>query len=90
MLEKGFELVRALHAQGVEILAGTDVVKPFFVPGFALQDELPFLEGHGAIGTRMERNADGALAERWASARSCRRQTRRSSCSRRSVIETTG
>jgi imidazolonepropionase-like amidohydrolase len=43
ILDKGSELTRALHAQGVEILAGTDVVKPFFVPGFGLQDELPLL-----------------------------------------------
>jgi imidazolonepropionase-like amidohydrolase len=36
-------LVRLLHDNGVSLLAGTDVVKPFFVPGFSLHDELKLL-----------------------------------------------
>ena len=45
--EKSVELVGLLHAHGVSILAGTDVVKPFFVPGFSLHDELSLLVGAG-------------------------------------------
>lgn len=41
--ETAVELVGVLHAHGVSILAGTDVVKPFFVPGFSLHDELSLL-----------------------------------------------
>ena len=37
------ELVRELHDAGVELLAGTDVVKPFFVPGSSLHLELSLL-----------------------------------------------
>ena len=45
--ESAVELVGLLHADGVSILAGTDVVKPFFVPGFSLHDELSLLVGAG-------------------------------------------
>ncbi|WP_226633923.1 amidohydrolase family protein [Novosphingobium profundi] len=37
------EAVRMLSERGVPIIAGTDTVKPFFVPGFALHDELAAL-----------------------------------------------
>ena len=37
------ELVKTLHDADVELLAGTDVVKAFFVPGFSLHDELSLL-----------------------------------------------
>ncbi len=45
--ETNVELVGLLHAHGVSILAGTDVVKPFFVPGFSLHDELGLLVSAG-------------------------------------------
>ncbi len=45
--EINVELVGLLHAHGVSILAGTDVVKPFFVPGFSLHDELGLLVSAG-------------------------------------------
>ena len=45
--ETNVELVGLLHAHGVSILAGTDVVKPFFVPGFSLHDELKLLVDAG-------------------------------------------
>jgi len=41
--EKGLEVVRQLHKAGVPILAGTDVVKPYFIPGESLHDELALL-----------------------------------------------
>lgn len=40
VLDKARQLVGELHRAGVELIAGTDVVKPFFVPGFNLHDEL--------------------------------------------------
>ena len=43
LFDKYVELVGLLHKSGVQILAGTDVVKPFFVPGFSLHDELGLL-----------------------------------------------
>jgi Amidohydrolase family len=43
LLDKLLDLVRELHVQGVQLLAGTDVVKPFFVPGASLHDELSLL-----------------------------------------------
>ena len=43
LFERSTELIRTLHDAGVELLAGTDVVKPFFVPGFSLHDELSLL-----------------------------------------------
>jgi imidazolonepropionase-like amidohydrolase len=43
LFDKEVELVRELHRSGVELLAGTDVVKPFFVPGPSLHDELSLL-----------------------------------------------
>jgi imidazolonepropionase-like amidohydrolase len=37
------EVVGVLHRAGVEVLAGTDVVKGQFIPGFSLHDELSLL-----------------------------------------------
>ena len=42
-LREKIKLVSRLRAAGVEMLAGTDVVKPFFVPGFTIHDELALL-----------------------------------------------
>ena len=47
LFERAIDVVGLLHSQGVRLLAGTDVVKPFFVPGFALHDELRLLVGAG-------------------------------------------
>ena len=52
LFDKYVELVGLLHRSGVQILAGTDVVKPFFVPGFSLHDELGLLVAAGL--TEME------------------------------------
>jgi imidazolonepropionase-like amidohydrolase len=41
--DKGLEVVQQLHKAGVAILAGTDVVKPYFIPGESLHDELASL-----------------------------------------------
>jgi hypothetical protein len=41
------ELARILHHAGVELLAGTDVVKAQFIPGFSLHDELGLLVSIG-------------------------------------------
>ena len=41
--EKGLEVVQQLHKAGVPILAATDVVKPYFIPGESLHDELALL-----------------------------------------------
>jgi imidazolonepropionase-like amidohydrolase len=41
--EKGLEVVQQLHKAGVPILAGTDVVKPYFIPGESLHEELGLL-----------------------------------------------
>jgi imidazolonepropionase-like amidohydrolase len=47
----GFEanrrLVRAMHAAGVGLLAGTDCTNPYCFPGFSLPDELELLVGCG-------------------------------------------
>ncbi len=43
MLQKSEEVVSAMHASGVSILAGTDTGAPSLVPGFALHDELALL-----------------------------------------------
>jgi Amidohydrolase family len=42
-LPLALEIVGELHRAGVEIVAGTDIVKPFAVPGFSLHDELSLL-----------------------------------------------
>ncbi|HMP04219.1 MAG TPA: amidohydrolase family protein [Gemmatales bacterium] len=42
-----FRMVRALHAAGVPILAGTDCTNPYVFPGFSLHDELELLVEHG-------------------------------------------
>ncbi|MEE2637975.1 MAG: amidohydrolase family protein, partial [Acidobacteriota bacterium] len=52
LFDKYVELVGFLHRRGVQILAGTDVVKPFFVPSFSLHDELGLLVSSGL--TEME------------------------------------
>jgi hypothetical protein len=52
LLKAYTELVRELHAVGVEVLAGTDVVKPLFVPGSSLHLELSMLVKAGL--TNME------------------------------------
>jgi hypothetical protein len=39
--------VRALHAAGVPVLAGTDTMNPFVVPGASLHEELRLLAGAG-------------------------------------------
>jgi imidazolonepropionase-like amidohydrolase len=36
-------VVKAFHAAGVRMLAGTDTPNPFVVPGFSLHDELALL-----------------------------------------------
>jgi imidazolonepropionase-like amidohydrolase len=41
------DLARVLHEAGVELLAGTDVVKAQFIPGFSLHDELMLLVSVG-------------------------------------------
>ena len=38
----GLDVVRALHAAGAGLLAGTDAFKPNVVPGFALHEELNY------------------------------------------------
>jgi len=38
--ERGLEIVRMMHENGVQILAGTDLGQPFIYPGFSLHDEL--------------------------------------------------
>ena len=42
-LDRQLGLVRKLHDERVVMMAGTDVIKPFFVTGFALHDELRLL-----------------------------------------------
>ena len=37
------KMVRVLHENGVPILAGTDVILPFLVPGYSLHQELEML-----------------------------------------------
>lgn len=41
--EKGLEALRVMKASGVSVLAGTDVIKPYLVPGFSLHQELSLL-----------------------------------------------
>jgi hypothetical protein len=38
--EKGLDIIRMLHQNGVQILAGTDLGNPFVYAGFSLHDEL--------------------------------------------------
>lgn len=45
--EKDCKLVRAMHAAGVPLLAGTDCTNPYCFPGFSLHDELGLLVGCG-------------------------------------------
>ena len=47
LFERNLAIVRGLHTAGVEVLAGTDVVKSYFVPGFSLHDELALLVSAG-------------------------------------------
>ena len=42
-LEKKYELVAAMHAAGVRVLAGTDVLNPYCLPGFSLHEELALM-----------------------------------------------
>ncbi len=46
-LQVHMKLVQFFHQQGVPILAGTDVMKPYTFPGFALHDELSLLVDAG-------------------------------------------
>jgi Amidohydrolase family len=57
--EKSLEVVRQLHRAGVTILAGTDVVKPYFVPGESLHDELALLVKAGLSETEALQAATG-------------------------------
>ncbi len=43
LFERNLELVGAMHAAGVGILAGTDVLNPYCFPGFSIHDELNLL-----------------------------------------------
>jgi len=43
LFEQDMKLVRALHAAGVPIMAGTDSTEPFTYPGFSLHEELGWL-----------------------------------------------
>ncbi|HET9530633.1 MAG TPA: amidohydrolase family protein [Blastocatellia bacterium] len=43
LLEKQYEIVRAMHRAGVEIMAGTDTAALYIYPGFSLHDELALL-----------------------------------------------
>lgn len=43
LLETDMALVRALHARGVPLLAGTDALIPMIIPGDSLHDELALL-----------------------------------------------
>jgi hypothetical protein len=42
-LQIKMDLARRMHAAGVPIVAGTDVLNPYTFPGFSLHDELGFL-----------------------------------------------
>ncbi len=41
--QKTLEIVGAMHRAGVGILAGTDILNPYVLPGFSLHDELALL-----------------------------------------------
>lgn len=43
LFEADLKLVRAMHAAGVRMLAGTDSTEPYTYPGFTLHDELVWL-----------------------------------------------
>ena len=43
VFSKDLEIVGAMNRAGVEILAGTDVLNPYCLPGFSLHDELQLL-----------------------------------------------
>jgi hypothetical protein len=43
LFEQDLRLVRAMHAAGVRMLAGTDSTEPYTYPGFTLHDELAWL-----------------------------------------------
>jgi adenine deaminase len=47
VFEKYKQMVAALLKAQVGIIAGTDTLKPYFVPGFSLQDELELLAQAG-------------------------------------------
>jgi hypothetical protein len=47
VFEKDKEIVAAMAKAGVGIIAGTDTLKPYLVPGFSLQDELEVLAQAG-------------------------------------------
>jgi len=47
VFEKDKEMVAAMVKAGVEIIAGTDTLKAYLVPGFSLQDELELLAQAG-------------------------------------------
>jgi imidazolonepropionase-like amidohydrolase len=42
-VQKQADIVAAMQRAGVELLAGTDMPRPFLLPGFSLQDELVLL-----------------------------------------------
>jgi imidazolonepropionase-like amidohydrolase len=43
LFDQDMKLVRALHAAGVPIMAGTDSTEPYTYPGFSLHEELEWL-----------------------------------------------
>jgi imidazolonepropionase-like amidohydrolase len=43
VFKRDLELVGAMHREGVDLLAGTDVLNPYCFPGFSLHDELALL-----------------------------------------------
>jgi predicted amidohydrolase len=47
LFEADLKLVRAMHAAGVGMLAGTDSTEPYTYPGFTLHDELAWLVAAG-------------------------------------------
>lgn len=57
------EAIGLLHEEGVRIIAGTDTVKPYFVPGYALHDELAALVGAGMSEGEVIRAATRTPAE---------------------------
>jgi imidazolonepropionase-like amidohydrolase len=45
--EQAMRIVGDMHRAGVPLLAGTDIMNPFLVPGFSLHDELALLVAAG-------------------------------------------
>ena len=43
VLQKKYELLGTMHEKGVKILAGTDVLNPYCLPGFSLHGELQLM-----------------------------------------------